>query len=326
MRHHKPKMTKQEIEVYLNDILEKVELKSPIEDMRVELKSEFIPAEKAARQIAGHANSLNGQTGFWVFGIDEKAGKVTGVNHAEFSSWHLQLKKHFDSVTPEIREYVFDIQNVTIIVLIIYSDTAPYVTKNPRFGHEKGDNIEFEVPIRKNTRVTSASRSDLLRLLLPTITFPELEILFANCRLNHITNRKYQLYFYSNLYFYKPVNERSNCTLPLHKSNCIFRIIDTDIEFSLDNKILENSHSFSKVISTKTEIILTGPGSSYFTSFIDIEDFPFKNNYSKISIQLNFYIHELSKYLTKNIILENNEKNKNSAGSSSTLYSWTYNI
>ena len=65
-------MRSHEIESWAYDIIERVQKHQPIEDSRVELKSEWIDATKAARQIAGHANASHGEPILWLIGIDEK--------------------------------------------------------------------------------------------------------------------------------------------------------------------------------------------------------------------------------------------------------------
>ena len=65
-------MKQHQIEVWVLDIVEKVEDGQPVEDSRVEFKSDWIPPEKAARRIAGHANAARGENTLWVIGLDEK--------------------------------------------------------------------------------------------------------------------------------------------------------------------------------------------------------------------------------------------------------------
>ena len=51
-----------EIETWVLQIVERVESEQPIEDSRIELKSDWIDPAKAARQLAGHANAAHGDT------------------------------------------------------------------------------------------------------------------------------------------------------------------------------------------------------------------------------------------------------------------------
>ena len=63
-------MRNHEIEAWVWQLIENVESGHQIEDSRIELKSEWIPAEKAARRIAGHAKAARGTPILWIIGIE----------------------------------------------------------------------------------------------------------------------------------------------------------------------------------------------------------------------------------------------------------------
>ena len=54
-------MKPQEIELWARDIIESVLNGQPVEDSRVELKAEWLEAEKAAPRLGGHANASRGE-------------------------------------------------------------------------------------------------------------------------------------------------------------------------------------------------------------------------------------------------------------------------
>jgi hypothetical protein len=54
-------MKTHEIEAWALRVIQRVRSGGGVEDFRVELKREFIDPEKAARRIAGHANSAGGE-------------------------------------------------------------------------------------------------------------------------------------------------------------------------------------------------------------------------------------------------------------------------
>ena len=55
-----------QIENWALDVINSVDAGHPSEDARVELKAEWIEAQKAARQIAGHANAARGDPILWL--------------------------------------------------------------------------------------------------------------------------------------------------------------------------------------------------------------------------------------------------------------------
>jgi hypothetical protein len=165
-----------QLETWIYKILERVKAGQPIEDTRVELKTVWPDAEKAARQIAAHANASPGEPILWILGVNEKANTVPGVDRTEPSDWSAQFRAQFDEgVYPELRLSVnLPDGHVTVAALYFETSRAPYVVKNPKGGH-----ITTEVPWRDGASTFSAHRSQLLRLLAPTVRLPRMEILQA---------------------------------------------------------------------------------------------------------------------------------------------------
>lgn len=68
-------MRMNDIENWALKIIDRVQSSQPVEDSRVELKAQWpVELNKAARQIAGHANAAHGESILWLIGIDEKEG------------------------------------------------------------------------------------------------------------------------------------------------------------------------------------------------------------------------------------------------------------
>jgi len=91
-----------DIESWALNVIQRVESKQPVEDSRVELKSEW-PKDhnKAARQIAGHANAAHGESILWLLGVDEREG-VTGVDYEEISNWKQSIEAKFEGLLPPL--------------------------------------------------------------------------------------------------------------------------------------------------------------------------------------------------------------------------------
>ena len=79
------------IENWIYEIVENIEDGKSIEDTRVELKSDWINAYKAARQIAGQANASFGSEIIWVIGINEKKSEIVGCEYSELENWWKQI-------------------------------------------------------------------------------------------------------------------------------------------------------------------------------------------------------------------------------------------
>ena len=153
-------MKPHEIENWVLSIIDSVKSGKPVEDSRVELKSEWITPEKAARQIAGHANAARGSQILWIIGVDEKKGEVVGVSSdEEFSSWCKSVESRFENIYPSyIHLNITTVEDKVVVAMLFDTDRAPYVVKNPAFGKSK-DSVELEVAWREGTSTRSANRS-----------------------------------------------------------------------------------------------------------------------------------------------------------------------
>lgn len=169
-------MRNHEIETWALRVIDRVTSGQPVEDDHVELKAKWVEPTKAARRIAGHANASHGQPAMWLIGVDENARTVPGVDATEFSEWHSQIVACFDELAPATRLLNVPYNGVTVAALLLETDRAPYVVKNPNGGGA----IAREVPYRHGTRCDSATRGQLLRILASPMNAPKLEPLWID--------------------------------------------------------------------------------------------------------------------------------------------------
>lgn len=159
-------MKNSEIEGWALRVIQSVESRQSSEDSKVELKASW-PSEpaKTARQIAGHANAARGERILWLIGVDEEQG-VTGANYEELANWLPAVNKQFNGIPP--RCYDLNVPtnyDLIVVALVFETDRAPFVVKNPAFGVQKGEPVEFEVAWREGRRTRSATRADLMLML-----------------------------------------------------------------------------------------------------------------------------------------------------------------
>ncbi len=154
-----------------------------VEDSRIECKRNWPTIDKV-RQLAAHANSAQGEPIIWIIGVDKKGRKVTGFDASvDASDWWPQFEKKFDqSVAPDLLHSVAVTPEDHPQVMALAFDTsrAPYV-----INLDPGGKTQKEVPIRKSTGTRSASRNDLLRILVPLIRLPEVSIIGAELNPNY---------------------------------------------------------------------------------------------------------------------------------------------
>jgi hypothetical protein len=172
-------LTNAQIEAQVLGIFDVVKSGAKYEDALVELKADWPSPERAARRIAGHANAARGGAILWIVGLDETNG-VGALTAVDLADWWAQVQRCFDGPAPDLRDLVVQTPDGPIHALHFDVARSPYVVKNPTFGSAGSGPIEREVPWREGTALRTARREDLVRLLVPVLRLPEVEILDAN--------------------------------------------------------------------------------------------------------------------------------------------------
>jgi hypothetical protein len=169
-----------EIELWAHRVLDAIAAHQSVEDSRVEVKRTLIEPEKAARQIAGHANAAGGEPILWLLGVDERDGIVGLGSSDELSSWWRSVETHFEALAPSHQDLNIPRDGKSIVAILFDTDRAPFVIKNSDHGKVAGVRAELEVPWREGRMTRSARRTDLLRLLVPQAHQPQIELRAAS--------------------------------------------------------------------------------------------------------------------------------------------------
>lgn len=140
------------------------------EDSAVELKSEWIPAHKAARRLAAHANAARGDDILWVIGVNDD-GTVCGAGREERAIWWDQVVSRFDTRHPPMQDVAFDHADGPLVALCFDTSESPFVIRTG------GNNPEREVPWREGTLTRSAYRHELLSLFEVAVPLPQMSLL-----------------------------------------------------------------------------------------------------------------------------------------------------
>ncbi|MCU1585569.1 MAG: hypothetical protein JWM49_2125 [Microbacteriaceae bacterium] len=164
-------MKQQHLEGLVIETIERARAGYPIEDDRIEFKQAW-PLKEKARQLAASANRGNGNYVIYIVGADE-TGAVFTVENLEVADWWAQMSAKFDILAPDLLHHIIvpiDEGN-SVTALLFATDRAPYVVST------KGGSPEREVPMRSGSGTRSATRAELLRLLLPQASVPTALIL-----------------------------------------------------------------------------------------------------------------------------------------------------
>jgi len=277
-------MRAHEIEDWTLRVIEQVESGQPNEDYRVELKAQWPNVEKAARHIAGHANAAHGEPILWLIGVDEEKG-VVGVNNEELANWSAQVRAEFDGLAPQIlRDLNVPVKGKTVVALLLDTDRAPYLVKNPAYNKPNGGPVQLEVPWREARSTRTASRSDLLRILSPIQKNPSFELLDAWVKVYPeqgsytplgptFSENPKNLVWKLHMDFYEVPRTATRVVIPFHHCKASFevpgRIPRTQFESIFIEPLSSLYHHGGSVTTridsvtienTKYEVLINGPG------------------------------------------------------------------
>lgn len=302
-----------QIESWALRIIDRVISGQPNEDFLVELKSRWIDEEKAARRIAGHANSAMGENILWLIGVDEQQGVVIGANLKDLSSWYPTVESYFHELAPRLIPLNISVDGKTIVALLFETDRAPFVIKNSAFGQKGGGSVELEVPWRENTATRSARRSDLIRLLTPSATLPDIEILSTSLAAiiegtDEIGNyHPDALKLHAELYIVP--KDRDRIVIPFHKCRVLFKIAEVSTYESHFIKLNPSRGYFRgfgnakpgsiTIQSTAHEIIIDDPGKVSLEASTGRPSLP----NSDVNIDVHISIHLFTASANRPIVL-----------------------
>ena len=206
-----------QIEAWVLEVADRVVRGHPVEDARVELKRAWVDPDKAARAIAGHANSSFGEPVLWVVGLDESEGAI-GVKPEDLSDWWAQVKSCFSELAPDVTPLTVPCRDVVLTALLFDTSRAPFIVKNPVFGRREGGPVQLEVPWRESTAVRSARRADLLRVLVPAQSLPDVEVLAGYAAAtNQFSGGKYEREWEVRILVYLVPRSEHRLTIPFHR-------------------------------------------------------------------------------------------------------------
>ncbi len=168
-----PEVHPQRLEARVLDIVARVEGGGRAEDDYVECKADWPEPAKAARRLAGHANAARGEPILWIMGLDEDAHACAALSRTDPSSWLDQVLSRFpDGLAPDASFLTVPVgEGRSVVAMECQTDRSPYVVTTS--GRAE---VDREVPWRAGTRIRSAHRHELLRLLVPAAAVPALEL------------------------------------------------------------------------------------------------------------------------------------------------------
>jgi hypothetical protein len=289
-----------EIEAWALRVIERIAAGGQAEDARIDLKREWTDPSKAARQIAGHANAARGDRILWLIGVDETEG-VVGADRQELANWWPAVESRFDGgVVPRVTDVAFDVEGKSVVALCFETDRAPFVVKNPA-----GGGFDRDVPWREGTRVRSATRLDLMRLLIPHLVLPQIEVLGGHfifrLRKESSPGPKETMAGELELRLYVTPRGDSRVVIPFHQcsvsleiAGCPNRATVRDVRLAPDYERPRLSihppapppRPLSHTIQgTPAEVLIDGPGLVFLRGTCDVVDFEVDYQTAEVAIE-----------------------------------------
>lgn len=319
-------MRQNELEEWVLRIADRVNTKQPIEDSRVELKSDWIDPIKAARRIAGHANAAHGEDILWVIGIDEDNG-VVGASKQEQHEWLKKVENSFDDICPELRiePLVVSVDAKSVVAFLFSTSRAPYVVSNPAYGSQGGGPVEREIPWRSATGIRSAKRSDLIRLLGPVERRPKIEIVSGFLQVSETgatqTNNAGSV-FESRLYMdiYVTYRAAGDLVIPFHRCHGSISLLNSGERSELNSIQLQRSRRgvhmqdsrdpTPNVSISPQDVIIKGPGMVQINALLpDMDVSPGFSEKANVSISLRPVDSDESIDISTDFVKSEDDKN-----------------
>ncbi|MFQ6330940.1 helix-turn-helix domain-containing protein [Nocardia sp. CWNU-33] len=227
------------------------------EDDYVDLKATWPDPYKAARLIAAMANASAGEQIIWIIGLDEGKHAVVPLDDTDAANWWAQAESKFaDGTTPDLQVLVVPTDTGPVTCLHFETDRAPYMVKP-----EKEGAVTREIPWRTGTRTKSASRPEVLSMLLPQIKVPAMEPVEGQAEFHHVGDdpRDFVFQLDTTIFVDYP---GTNIVLPRHRWSGTFQTA---------NGVLVRMHSIRcigeddqannryGIVSRGAGLIVTGP-------------------------------------------------------------------
>jgi hypothetical protein len=247
------------------------------EDARVELKREWPDPVQAARRIAGHANAARGDDILWLVGIAPD-GVTSTPQAVDLAQWLPRVQAEFDGPFPAPTDVVVRTGDAEVMAVHFETGQAPYAIRNPARNQPGAGPVALEIPWREGTRVRSATREDLLRILVPQLRVPLLEPLVTSMNVEvevpdkfggatrPAFNPEYPVVLRARARLYVVPRSAERIVLPVH--HCRLEVSTTSPQDTLRLGTLgmrDPNRGFSgtgsaTILVTPSEAVINGPG------------------------------------------------------------------
>lgn len=257
-----------ELELLVIELVEAVLRLQPVDDPRVAFKRAWPEdAGAAARELAGAANAARGEPVLWLIGVDEDSGAVHACNREDLAGWYGNVCAWFDGITPTLEQSLeLVIAGEPVVALLFATQRAPFAVRPAATDAS----IQREIPWREAKATRSATREELLRMLVPAARLPAASV--QSGILTYCWNPK-EVPWMLWLDVYLVPNGSERVVLPHHQ--CWAQVSQGPYEI-WRAPALGAPHEIAPTIHKgPSELILDGPGLARFNAMYEIQDAAF---------------------------------------------------
>jgi len=188
---------------------------------------------------------------------------------------------------------------MTIVALLFDTGSSPYVIKNPNANKQGCGPIKLEVPWREHTTTRSATRNDLLRILVPTTRLPTIDLISGSVE---ITRRAKEVYWNVNLELYISPVDNNLVVIPFYRISLRLKTRAYDDPIDLkdvrvippsrpvtgprSHGIFQREPASHTLASSPKELVVYGPGAGYVKGNAEMPKFRRKIEHTELGCEI----------------------------------------
>jgi hypothetical protein len=165
-------------------------------------------------------------------------------------------------------DVALSVDGKTLKALLFNTDRKPFIVKT------SAGTAELEIPWRDGTRTRSATRNEIVQLLVPVAQLPDFEVLNGSLAVQEIQSGSAPVFELKlNLHVYVLPRNDARLVFPFHRASCTVKLNGASVSLPrivLDEVISPQAGGLrvgdpqATIKSSASELIVTGPGSLYF--------------------------------------------------------------
>lgn len=237
-------------------------------DERAMLWAGLPPAAKAARELAGQANTARGQTLLWLLrGKSKTKSKPAPIPRAELEAWLQELRQTFEGIPPQIEVLeVVSSAGEPVIAMHVETDRAPFVIYTTT-ARKPGAERATEVLWQEDGLSRPIRRAELVRMVTPLRDLPEFEILLGELsfykNVNRMLDPRTAYHWSLDATVYVAPKDEKRWILPMRRSGVVLECVTPAFASEASQVNLSADRESTAITETDSALLVHGVGQFY---------------------------------------------------------------